>query len=269
MRCTSYCTASAYKIDDLARYLREEGLEPKFYDQVIHVSTGTSDIVKDRFYFPYGSMVFWGHSVEEEESYLEAIKEFQTDALPEHIIENSSYEYDIEGAETSINEEEDKVILGSDDVLIKLSISHAMSQSVTLSIFENSVSKTITQTRFLSEELSKSGKVNISRKEVAKLIGKLFAERNNINLNYDILDTPEFFWRRPRYETYYNMAREYIDIQTRLELIEKRLNVIHELYQRLSDELNNRHSSYLEIIIIFLITIEVVLVILKDILKWL
>ena len=109
----------------------------------------------------------------------------------------------------------------------------------------------------------------MSRKKLSKKIGALFSERNSINLHSDILDTPEFFWRRPRYEHYYLMASEYMDIQTRLDILNRRLGVIHELYDILSSELNHRHSSRLELIIILLILIEVVVVLRNEFMKFL
>jgi uncharacterized Rmd1/YagE family protein len=49
----------------------------------------------------------------------------------------------------------------------------------------------------------------------------------------------------------------------------KRLDVIHELFEMLGNELNHQHSSRLEWTIIYLIVIEVVLTVAKDLLKWL
>jgi len=125
------------------------------------------------------------------------------------------------------------------------------------------------KTRHLPEELARKGKIYMSRKKLSKKIGALFSERNSINLHSDILDTPEFFWRRPRYEHYYLMASEYMDIQTRLDILNRRLGVIHELYDILSSELNHRHSSRLELIIILLILIEVVVVLRNEFMKFL
>ena len=65
------------------------------------------------------------------------------------------------------------------------------------------------------------------------------------------------------------MASEYMDINTRLDILNKKLSVVHELYEILSNELKHAHSSFLEMIIIGLIVIEVVLTLFKDILKWL
>ena len=265
MRCSYYCVGEIYDVDELAKYLREEGREPKFYDDVVHIRKDNSDgSIGDSFFFPYGCAIFWGMEEEEENQILSELRPYIAQPLlfPTH--DESTFLY---GEKTLIEEEADEIHLESDDVLIKLSLSHGLSQSVKLEWFEDSVSRTIEKTRHLPEELAKKGKIYMSRKKLSKKIGALFAERNSINLHSDILDTPEFFWRRPRYEPYYIMASEYLDINTRLDILNRRLGVIHELYDILSSELNHRHSSRLELIIILLILIEVVVVLRNELMK--
>jgi uncharacterized Rmd1/YagE family protein len=269
MRCAFYCTASSYRIDELLKFLHLQGFEPKIYDQAIHIkSLNHDEDDKDVYYFSYGCVVFWGFEEVEELVFLEDLKQFEINSLDKRIIDTSKYLYTDE-EKTYINEEDDEIALASKDILIKLSLSYGLSQSVKMTHFENSVYNTIEKTRNLPEELRIKGTTSLSKKSMAQMIGALFAERNSINLHSDILDTPEFFWRRPRYETYYNMAASYLDINTRLEILNKKLDVIHELYQILSTEMNHIHSSRLEITIILLIVFEVVIIILKDLLHWL
>jgi uncharacterized Rmd1/YagE family protein len=96
----------------------------------------------------------------------------------------------------------------------------------------------------------------------------LFSQKNSINLESFALDTPEFFWKRPRYEPFYQLAVEFLDIQVRLNILNSKLNVVHELYEILSNELKHAHSSFLEWVIIILIMVEVLISILKDFLRW-
>jgi uncharacterized Rmd1/YagE family protein len=147
-------------------------------------------------------------------------------------------------------------------------MAHGLSQSVKLDVFENTIAQTIESTRYLPAELAEKGKISLSQKKISQKVGALFAERNSVNLHSDILDTPEFFWRRPRYEPYYHMASQYMDISTRLDILNRRLDVIHELYDILSNELKHSHSSRLEWVIILLIVTEVIMHIIKDFLKW-
>jgi uncharacterized Rmd1/YagE family protein len=140
---------------------------------------------------------------------------------------------------------------------VKLSISHALAQSVKLAILEGSVMKLIDKTNPIQKEMAAKGSVSLSKKEISKQIGRLFSERYMINQHSDILDVPEFFWRRPSYEPLYQMTVEFQDIQLRQNIMYNRLDMINDLYSILSEELNHRHSSRLEIIIIALIAIEV------------
>lgn len=264
MRCSSYCTAEAYNVDDLAKFLREQGLDPKFYDDVIHIQKFRDTQEEDIFIFPYGCLVFWGFDWEEEESFLELIAAFQIKPVPSLIRDDATFLY---GEETIINEENDEIIIQPEDVLIKLSIAYGLSQSVKLSAFEESIGRTIDKTRYLPEELATKGKISLSSKKISQKLGALFAQRNSINLHTEILDTPEFFWRRPKYDHYYAMASEYLDIATRVDILNRRLDVIRELYEILSNELKHLHSSRLEITIIALIFIEILLAVHHNILK--
>lgn len=256
MRCRSYCTAGSYSIDDFSKFLRTEGYEPKFYDDVIHIVRTEHENTKDVFYFPYGCVIMWGVEEEGTGYFLDLVQNFQDAPLSSVIEDSCSY---LVGDSTYINEEDDEIILESDDVLIKLSLSHGLSQSVKLNAFESSIARTIENTRHLPKELAEKGRISMPKKKLSQKIGALFAERNSINLHSDILDTPEFFWRRPKYEPYYHLSSGYMDISTRLDILNRRLDVIHELYEILSNELNHIHSSRLELVIIYLIVLEVVL----------
>lgn len=257
--CTSYCTADAYNIDNLVKDLRKKGFEPKFYDDVIHLEAAPHEETGHIYIFPYGSAVFWGVSPEQTEKYLEIIHSHGIKPLEAFISDTCSYRF---AGETFIIEEEDEIILGAKDPLLMLSFSYGMSQSVKLTVFEDSIMKTIQKSKDLPDELATKGAIRMSRQRLSKKIGALFAERHSINLHSDLLDTPEFFWRRPSYESYYHMCAQYLDINTRTSILNQRLNVLHELYGMLSEELKHLHSSRLEWIVILLIVMEVIMSIL-------
>jgi uncharacterized Rmd1/YagE family protein len=84
----------------------------------------------------------------------------------------------------------------------------------------------------------------------------------------DFLGAPEFFWENPAFESYYIKAATYLEIQKRVDVLNKRLDVTRELFEMLSDELRHQHSSTLEIIIIWLIAIEIAIVIIQQLFKW-
>jgi uncharacterized Rmd1/YagE family protein len=61
--------------------------------------------------------------------------------------------------------------------MIKLSISHAIAQSVKISLFEELVDNTIDATQDLPQEVATTGKVSMSRNDIMKSIGELFILR--------------------------------------------------------------------------------------------
>ncbi len=261
MRCSSYCTASDYKISDLVEYLNNNGLEPKHFDDVIYAQKenrkGANHI--DIFFFPFGCVTIWGGDEIQEKAILQELLGFEVEKLNNPTSDFIYFDYNKEAEKTFIDEEKNEIILGDQSEFIKLSISHALAQSVKLNVLEKSVSTLLNNTAPIQQELANTGSVSLSKKEISKQIGILFNERYSINLHSDILDTPEFFWRRPSYEPLYLMTAEFQDIQVRQNILTHRLNMIQELYNILSNELNNKHSSRLEITIVILIAIEVIL----------
>jgi len=231
------------------------------YRDVIHVPFSREDGTSGEiFYFSYGAIVFWGLTVEEEQKVLLEVKSFQDASLPIPEFDELTYSY---GSPFKIHQ--DDITLQTPSPMTKLAISYGIAQSVKLTVFENSIRNTIEKTRSLPENLYKKGKISLSLKEIRKKSGELFIERNSINLHSDILDTPEFFWEYSELEPFYRSIANYLDLEKRVEVLNKRLDIVKELLEMLANELNHQHSSALEWTIICLIVIEVVIALLKDI----
>ena len=268
-QCSSYCTGESYSLQAISEFFTNKEVVHKIYSKdVLHLDQYFVEGGRggDVFIYSYGCIVFWGFDMSGEEKFLEQISEFLQGPLATNIVDKCDYVIASQEDNSFIDTERDRIILDDGDPYLKLSFSYGLSQSVKLSVFEESVEKTIEENREIPNKLMATGKIPLSRRELAKKIGFLFAERNFVNLNSNILDTPDFFWKRPRYEPYYEMSIKFMDIKQRIEVLNDRLSVIHELYEIISTELHHLHSSRLEWIIIFLILAEVVLVVLRDIL---
>lgn len=257
MNCLAYCTATAYQIKVL--YDRLKSPNTTLYRDVVHISIPGVP-VGDVFYFSYGVTVCWGLSLDECLFYLNQVKEFEEHHNDE--IEKDEFTFRFGEGPKIV---EDEITLPNHDVLTRLAISHGIAQSVKLGTFENALRKTFNHTKYIPEELAKHGRIGLSRKEIRRKMGELFIERNSINLHVDVLDTPEFFWEYSELEPYYSMAANYLDIETRVEVLNHRLDVLKELFEMLGNELNHQHSSMLEWTIIILIVMEVVLTLLRDV----
>ncbi len=253
MQCKAFCSADSYQMNLLYKFLKKNEQVPQKFRSVIYSPLNEGCV----FYFSYGCVVFWDVEDEEINTILKKLKNFEEDHLQKA---NSDAYFIVKG--NSIKIYQNEICLNdAAGVMERLAISYALAQSMKLAVFEERVEQTIKKTEHIPKSLANSGKITLSGREIAKKMGKLFLERSSINLHSDILDTPEFFWDHPELEPIYHLTANDQDIKQRVDILNKRLNLIHELFQMLSDVFNNRHSSLLEIIIIILIGIEIILTI--------
>jgi uncharacterized Rmd1/YagE family protein len=258
MDCSAFCTASSYKIKLLFQSLKSRYNSTLFRD-VIHIEAYSegSDKRIEIFYFPYGAVVCWGVNLAEGSRFLKEATDFQEQPLKEVEVDDFTFSY---GEELKIFE--DDITLPNDNLMTKLAISHGIAQSVRLGTFENTLSQAFEKTKRIPEDLAKQGKITLSRKEVRKKMGELFIDRSSINLHVDVLDTPEFFWEHPELQPYYTYTANELEVEKRGNTLNQRLDVLKELFEMLSNEVNSQHTIRLEWIIILLILMEVVITIL-------
>ncbi|WWC65002.1 uncharacterized protein I303_107616 [Kwoniella dejecticola CBS 10117] len=213
--------------------------------------------VPDVFLFEYGTVVIWGMTEKEEKRFLSSIKKFEIERLSTEDVEMEDLNFYYADYSRIYN---DVITLrkGS-SYMTKLSLSHALSQSVKISLFEELITSTIEQTKDIPKSLSETGKIGLPRSEIMKQIGNLFILRININLVGSILDSPEFFWTFPDLEPLYGAARSYLEIGQRVDLLNARVDVLQDMLKLLKESVNSSHGERLEGIVIILIGIEIVL----------
>lgn len=252
--CKAFCIASSFQMKPLFKNLKKNDYQVESYEGAIYVNLGEGYA----FCFPYGCVVFWRVKKDDVNSFLKKIKSYADDCLNK--VHEESYQI-TNGDVLKVHQNE--IILDKNSGLMQeLAISYALAQSVKLATFEDKVEQTISKTDHIPKSLAATGKITLSGKEIAKMMGKLFLDRSSINLRSDMLGTPDFFWDNPKLEPVYLMTAHDQEIKQRVEILNQRLKLINELFQILSDVFNNRHSSTLEIIIIIFIAIEIILTIL-------
>ncbi len=259
-RCVSYSTATSYPTKELVKAFRSHHQVSSFRD-VLYVRFGSDKDGAEAgsFIFGYGTVVMWGLTAEEEQEVLSTLKMYEEGAYDSPEREIVGYCYGQQGAVI-----DDQIVLPSQHLNVKLAFSHGLAQSVKLAVFEGIVKKTIDTTRSIPEQLSRFGRIPLSKKEIQKKMGELFIERSSINLHFDVLDIPEYFWEHSEVEHLYTLIATHLDLETRVEVLNRRLDIIHDLFEVLGNELNHQHASRLEWIIIILIFIEVILSLLRD-----
>ncbi|MEI6806519.1 MAG: RMD1 family protein [Myxococcaceae bacterium] len=261
-RCSAYCTATSYQMKALLENLQEQKALVTYFrsSHVIHHFEGAEK--GDVFYFSSGTVVMWGLSVPEENEVLLRLKAFETDPVPEIEIEESRYSV---GRVAKILK--DDITLPSDDLVTKLAFSHGLAQSVKLEIFEKRMARRIESMEGIPKSLAINGRIKMSRKQLTRVMGELILERNSINLYSDILDTPDFFWEHSELEPLYRMVSQDLEVAARVNVLNKRMDMLKDLVQVLSQEVNTRYSFLMEWAIILWIAFEVCTTILTDILK--
>lgn len=260
MRCTAYCTASAYNLHVLFHLLKPHFPAILSREYVLASSPEAEDGDKIAVFFPFGVTVFWGWEESEEVQILQTIITASPEILPHPEIDCYEFLY---GEKLQIRR--DRLILADTQLSTKLAISFGLAQSVKLTIFEGTIYKTVEDSKSLPQDLATKGKISMSRRAIAKKIGKLFLDKASVNLHSDILDEPDFFWEHPETQPIYVDVLNCLDINARVNVLNHRLTILGDVLQILNDQLNHQHSSSLEWTVICLIMLEVTVALLKDV----
>ncbi|ODQ64045.1 DUF155-domain-containing protein, partial [Nadsonia fulvescens var. elongata DSM 6958] len=296
-RVTAYCTASNYRMKDMTKYLKSRKhrqANPKLFDECLYTpysysqgsehdrrsNTVSGDFLirlddeggdihvnpvgrSDIFVFDYGVVVMWGFREDEERRFLKELERFEVEKLADEDTQIEEFNYYVTKSYQPRIYNDFITLRDNSNYMIKLSISHALAQSVKISLFEELVDNTIEDTQDFPEEIALTGKINMNRKDIMKSIGELFILRININLHGSVLDSPELMWAEPHLEPIYQAARGYLEINQRASLLNQRLEVINDLLQMLKEQLSHSHEEILEWTVIILIAIEILIAVIN------
>lgn len=285
------------------------------YADVVHVRFTSLDPrdnkIGDAFLFPYGPVLLWGFTSEQEARCLdllapcaELIQQSGTASAEDlsdvefMLFRNASYadeggdadsggggsvdatsaaaDEDVDGADDiscGISPSpppfariaNNVIQLQTDDVEERLAISFAFAQSAKLSVLEAALEATTEEIKEIPEQLARTGRSSFSAKKIGTLTGRVFLQRNEANLYANILDSPTFFWEAEAFEPLYRRVNTYLDVEDRVGILNNKLDIVNDLLEGLSNQLEIRNSHRLEWIIIVLIMIEIGLDLLKEI----
>ncbi len=138
-----------------------------------------------------------------------------------------------------------------------------LAQSSALHRYQSITDDLLEETRQFSIHLEQTGKVKLSRKQVAKYIGRTMNLRNKIAENLYIFEAPPLAWTDVRLSELDTKLSAELDFENRYRGIQMSLNVIRENHDFYTEILQHKHSSMLEWIIILLILFEVAHIFIK------
>lgn len=145
----------------------------------------------EMFVFSYGVVVFWNFTEHQEKDILADLTFADAEngiSLLTRPLEQDDFETEEFHFEYSADVKRPRVfndmitLLPRSDHMIKLTISHAIAQSTKLCFFEERMSETMLDAQHVPKRLALTGKLNMTRKEIVTLLGRLFKSRVDINL---------------------------------------------------------------------------------------
>ena len=90
-----------------------------------------------------------------------------------------------------------------------------------------------------------------------KLIGNALLVRQRVSGRVAITEKPDALWDRPDLERLYARLEDEYELRERVDALDRKLTVIAETANTLSDIIATRRSLRLELIVVFLIAFEI------------
>lgn len=145
----------------------------------------------EMFVFSYGVVVFWNFTEYQEKDILADMTfadaedgiSLLTRPLEQHDFETEEFHFEYSADAKRPRIFNDMItLMPRSDHMIKLTISHAIAQSTRLNFFEERMSETMSDAQHVPKTLALTGELNMTRKEIVKILGRLFKSRVDINL---------------------------------------------------------------------------------------
>lgn len=190
--------------------------------------------------------------------------------VPEQDIEMEDFHFEYNNEVPTPRIYNDMITLKSGDHLIKLTISHAIAQSSKMSMFESKMSVILDSISKLPKILALTGRLHhYTSKKLLMKTGGLLQLRSEVNLNSNVVDTPEYFWSiEPGLHPLYMAIREYLEIDQRVEVINDRCKVFLDFFDIVSDSLAENQMFRITKFLIIAIGLNVVVSVLEIIVRY-
>ena len=112
-----------------------------------------------------------------------------------------------------------------------------------------------------ARELARNGRMHGSRQSILKNIGNALLVRHRVSGPVEVEEKPDVLWDKPHLERLYARLEDEYELKERAESLNRKLAVIAESAQVLTDIIDTRRSLRLEVIIVLLILFEVIITI--------
>ena len=207
------------------------------------------------FVYRFGSLVFFNMPAEAIEGELARIKELLGVGLSEPTTESYQVSVHNDG-----NRVEFEYVQIEQSTLPYLSlIAMTVGQSAALEYFEANADQKLREISEFMQRLGATGKVPVNAKLLLKFIGSAGWMRQHIISNLSILDSPEEVWTSKDLERLFKERQLNFDIHVRFRTLDRKLSLVQDHMEILSDLVASRRANILELMVVALFVLELLL----------
>lgn len=137
-------------------------------------------------------------------------------------------------------------------------VADVLAKNVALAHDEREVSQVFEVIEPLAAELARKGRTPFNRRHMLKLIGQALLVRHRMSGRIEIEEKPDVLWDRWDLERLYARLADEYELKERAAILARKLEVVGETAQALTDLIDASRSLRLEVMIVLLIVIEVI-----------
>jgi uncharacterized Rmd1/YagE family protein len=205
--------------------------------------------------FRYGVVVLFGLSPVEEDDVLRGLGARVIGPLARTEDETATIEI--------APDREDQIAPGGPISVRELSaprlivIADTLAKNVALSRDEREVSKVIEVIEPFTVELARSGRSPSNRRQMLRTIGQALLVHHRMSGRIEVEEKPDVLWDHPQFERLQARLADEYELKERANALSRKLTVIDETAQALTDIIDTERSVRLEATIVVLIVVEV------------
>lgn len=135
-------------------------------------------------------------------------------------------------------------------------IADALSKSVVLARDEREVAGVFEIVEPFARQLAENGRINAGRRTILKHIGNALLVQHRLSGRVAVTEKPDVVWDRQDLDRLYARLEDEYELKERAEALSRKLAVIADTAEILTDTIDTKRSLRLEVIIVILIAIE-------------
>jgi uncharacterized Rmd1/YagE family protein len=161
-----------------------------------------------------------------------------------------------------VPDKDDQILPGGPLVLKTITPEHliviadALSKSVVLARDEREVAAVFDIVEPFARQLAENGRLYGGRRTILKHIGNALLVQHRLSGRVAVTEKPDVVWDRQDLDRLYARLEDEYELKERAEALSRKLKVIADTAEILTDTIDTRRSLRLEIIIVILIAVE-------------